>query len=287
VHPELVSVLRCPVCGDALTLAGRTANCPQRHAFDLAKQGYLNLLPSASTGIEGDTAAMVAAREDFLSDGFYAPIRDALIAAGAKALAGSKGGPATDGGLVVEVGAGTGYYLAGVVGAKTARRGLALDVSRYAARRAARVDPERIGSVVCDAWQELPVRDGAARLVLNVFAPRNAKEMARILAPGGSLLVVTPNQAHLAELVGVLGLVRVDEEKERRLTESLAGSFERTGSEAVEVAMRLDHAAIERLVAMTPSARHTAKAELTERIAVLADPLQVTLSVTLSVWQSN
>jgi SAM-dependent methyltransferase len=242
-------------------------------------------LPSASTGIEGDTAEMVAAREDFLSDGFYAPIRDALIAAGATALAGDKGGQAT--GLVVEVGAGTGYYLTGVVGAKSGRRGLALDVSRYAARRAARVDPERIGSVVCDAWQELPVRDSAARLVLNVFAPRNAKEMARILAPGGSLLVVTPNQAHLAELVGVLGLVRVDEEKERRLTESLAGSFERTGSEAVEVAMRLDHAAIGRLVAMTPSARHTAKAELAERIAVLADPLQVTLSVSLSVWHSN
>ena len=187
---------------------------------------------------------------------------------------------------MVEVGAGTGYYLAGVVGSDLERRGLALDVSRYAARRAARVDPERIGAVVCDAWRELPVQDQAAALVLNVFAPRNAQEMARILAPGGSLLVVTPNQSHLTELVEVLGLVRVDEEKERRLTASLAGSFVKTGSEVVEVGMRLEHAAVERLVAMTPSARHTAKAELAERITVLADPVEVTLSVTLSVWQS-
>ncbi|WP_020388887.1 putative RNA methyltransferase [Kribbella catacumbae] len=280
MHPDLVSVLRCPVCGDALTLTGRTANCPQRHAYDLAKQGYLNLLPSASTGIEGDTAEMVQAREDFLAEGFYSPIRDALIAATAEAL------DVFNSGLVVEVGAGTGYYLDGVVKAGEKRHGLALDVSRYAARRGAKVDPEQIGAVVCDAWRELPVRDEAAQVVLNVFAPRNASEMARILAPGGSLLVVTPNQAHLAELVAVLGLVRVDEEKERRLTESLAGSFQKIGSEVVEVAMRLDHAAVERLVAMTPSARHTSKAELAERIAVLADPVRVTLSVTLSVWQT-
>jgi 23S rRNA (guanine745-N1)-methyltransferase len=287
VHPDLVAVLRCPVCGESLALSGRTASCPSRHAFDLAKQGYLNLLPAASTGIEGDSAEMIEARSAFLGSGFYAPIRDTLIARAADALtppsAGDSGGA---GPLVVEVGAGTAYYLAGVVAAGIGRMGLALDVSRYAARRAAKVDPERIGSVVCDAWQELPVRDGAAQVVLNVFAPRNATEMARVLAPGGSLLVVTPNQAHLAELVGVLRMVRVDEEKERRLTASLAGSFEQVGSEAVEVVMQLDHVAVQRLVEMTPSARHLDRAELTERIAVLADPAEVTLSVTLSTWQA-
>jgi SAM-dependent methyltransferase len=281
VHPDLVSVLRCPVCGDSLTLHARTATCPRGHAYDLARQGYLNLLPSASTGIDGDSAEMVDARSTFLGSGFYAPIRDALIAAIPKAA-----DDGADGGLVVEVGAGTAYYLAGVVAAHPSRRGLALDVSRYAARRAAKVDPERIGSVICDAWQELPVRDGAAQVVIDVFAPRNASEMARILAPGGSLLVVTPNQAHLAELVGVLGMVRVDEDKNRRLAESLAGSFEQAGSESVEVVMPLDHAAVERLVAMTPSARHLRAEELTERIAVLAEAVEVTLSVTLSTWRT-
>ncbi|MFI5707944.1 putative RNA methyltransferase [Kribbella sp. NPDC051620] len=275
MHPELVSVLRCPVCGDGLALAGRTASCPRKHAFDLAKQGYLNLLPSASTGIEGDSAEMIEAREQFLAEGCYEPIRQAVVAAAGEVE-----------GLVVEVGAGTGYYLAGVVAAGAQRSGIALDVSRYAARRAAKVDPERIGSVVCDAWRELPVRDGAAQLVLNVFAPRNAGEMARVLAPGGTLLVVTPNQGHLEELVEVLGMIRVDGEKERRLSESLTGAFTRTSSESVEVAMRLDHQAVGRLVAMTPTARHTGRAELAERIAVLADPVEVTLSVTLSSWQT-
>jgi 23S rRNA (guanine745-N1)-methyltransferase len=275
VDADLVAVLRCPACQRGLTLIDRTAKCASGHSYDLAKQGYLNLLPSASTGIDGDSAAMIGARTVFLGGGHYAPIRDALIlAAGLR-----------EDDVVVEVGVGTGYYLAGVLGAAAGRRGIALDVSRYAARRAAKADP-RIGSVVCDAWRELPLQDNSAQWMLNVFAPRNAAEMARVLAPGGSLLVVTPNQQHLAQLVDVLGLVKVDEQKERRLQESLSGEFVQTGSEIVEETMRLDRTAVEQLVLMTPSARHLNHRELAQRIAVLPEPTLVTLSVTLSTWRA-
>nr|WP_202892362.1 methyltransferase type 11 [Kribbella shirazensis] len=266
--------MRCPVCSDGLALDGRTARCPRGHAYDLAKQGYLNLLPAASNGIEGDSAAMVGARTVFLGTGHYAPIRDALILQA----------DLDEDDLVVEVGAGTAYYLSGVLGTAERRRGIALDVSKYAARRAAKADP-RIASVVCDAWRELPLVDGAAQLMLNVFAPRNAAEMARVLAPDGRLLVVTPNQRHLAELVDVLGLVSVDEEKERRLQESLAGEFERVGGEVIEEVMSLDRTAVEQLVLMTPSARHLNYRELLQKIAVLPEPAIVTLSVALSVWR--
>lgn len=274
MEPDLVAVLRCPVCADGLALDDRTARCARGHAYDLAKQGYLNLLPTASNGIDGDSAAMVGARTVFLGTGHYAPIRDALI------LAADLG----EDDLVVEVGAGTGYYLSGVLGLAPRRRGIALDVSKFAARRAAKVN-RRIASVVCDAWRELPLVDGAAQLMLNVFAPRNAAEMARVLAPTGRLLVVTPNQQHLAELVDVLGLVSVDEEKERRLHESLAGEFVRTGSELIEETMPLDRTAVEQLVLMTPSARHVNYRELMQQIAVLREPTIVTLSVTLSTWR--
>ena len=273
MRADLVTALRCPVCADGLVLDDRTARCARDHAFDLAKQGYLNLLPAASNGIDGDSAAMVGARTVFLGTGHYAPIRDSLI------LNAELG----EDDLVVEVGAGTGYYLAGVLGLSPQRRGIALDVSKYAARRAAKVDP-RIASVVCDAWRELPLIDGSAQLMLNVFAPRNAAEMARVLAPTGRLLVVTPNQRHLTELVGVLGMVSVDEDKERRLQESLAGEFERVGSEVIEETMALDRTAVEQLVLMTPSARHLNYRELLQQIAVLPELAIVTLSVTLSTW---
>ncbi len=218
---------------------------------------------------------MVDARAEFLSRGWYAPIREALVESLPKV--GRASAP-----VAVEVGAGTAYYLAGVVDAGW--RGIAVDVSRYAARRAAKVDPG-IGSVIGDAWRELPVRDGVADVVLDVFAPRNASEMARVLAPGGTLLVVTPNQQHLGELIDVLGMVSVDGEKERRLVESLAG-FERVGRRVVETTMRLDHEAIEQLVGMTPSARHVDREARAERIGVLADPMDVTLSVTVSAWRT-
>ena len=273
MRSDLVSLLRCPVCAEGLTLTGRTAKCLRGHAFDLAKQGYLNLLPSTSTGIEGDSAAMVEARTAFLAKNHYAPIRHALIAH-----------TPAETQCVVEVGAGTAYYLSGLVVGE--RVGVALDVSRYAVRRAGKVGAG-IGAVICDAWKELPLRDGVADVVLDVFAPRNAAEMRRILKPGGTLLVVTPNQGHLAELIAVLGMVKVDEEKERRLRESLAGEFVQTGSEKVEATMRLDHDSVQQLVAMTPSARHLQPAELTERVSVLADPVDVTLSVTLSIWRAG
>jgi 23S rRNA (guanine745-N1)-methyltransferase len=266
VLEAVVDVLACPHCARSLSLDSGTARCPTGHAFDVARQGYLNLLTRPAPNA-GDTAAMVAARTDFLASGNYEPICRALI------------GACSGEGLVVEVGAGTAYYLAGVVAAGQ-RRGLALDVSAYAARRAAKAH-ERIGAVVCDAWQLLPVRDGVASVVLDVFAPRNAAEIARILAPGGVLLVVTPNAGHLRELVGVLGLVRVDEDKDRRLAGTLGDLFTRTGSEPLEWTMTLDRRTARQLVAMGPSAWHTDPSGVDE----LPEPVVVTASVTLSRWE--
>jgi len=272
VLADVIEALRCPHCREPFTLDGGTARCRAGHAFDVARQGHLNLV-TGKPATTGDTAEMIAARADFLASGNYAPIRSAL----AEAVAGRRGG------LAVEVGAGTAYYLAGVVGDGA---GLALDVSSYAARRAAKAHP-RIGSVQTDAWQELPVRDGVADMVLSVFAPRNAAETARILAPGGALLVVTPNPAHLRELVAVLDLVRVDEQKDRRLADTLGAAFVRAAATDLTWQLDLDAATVTRLVAMGPSAWHTDRAALGKRIAALGERIAVTASVTVSVWNPS
>ncbi|MFE5284091.1 methyltransferase domain-containing protein [Nocardia sp. NPDC056611] len=191
---------------------------------------------------------------------------------------------AADRGLaVLEIGAGTGYYVAAVLDALPGARGIALDVSKAAARRAARAHV-RAGSVLADAWRGLPVPDGVMSAVVSVFAPRNADEVARVLAEGGRFVVVTPTSRHLRELIEPLGMVSVDAAKEDRLAESLGERFELVGREAVEYTMSLTHEDVARVVAMGPSAFHGDEGRA-EAVAALPDPVAVTASVTVSAYR--
>jgi 23S rRNA (guanine745-N1)-methyltransferase len=188
--------------------------CPAGHRFDVARQGYVNLLLGPAPAA-ADTPAMVAARELVQAAGHQQAISDALVAAVRAAV------PAGPAATVADVGAGTGHHLAAVVEATGAPAGLAIDLSKHAARRAARAHP-RIGAIVADVWRGLPVRAGAAAVVLVVFAPRDPEELARILRPDGVLVVVTPTPRHLEPLVEQLGLLQVDENKTAILDRSLS-----------------------------------------------------------------
>jgi 23S rRNA (guanine745-N1)-methyltransferase len=262
-------LLACPVCGEGLGRVAGSLRCGKGHSYDVARQGYVNLLPGGAPA-SGDTAAMVAARESFLAAGHLDPLVRAVVDA-----AGS--GP----GAVLDVGAGPGRYLAAVLEADPARTGLAVDVSKFAARRAARAHP-RASAVVADVWRGLPVRDGAADLMLDVFAPRNGPEMARVLAPGATLVTVTPSEAHLAELVGPLGLLGVDERKDERTAASLEPYLERVDANELTWRMTLDRPSVRSVVAMGPSAHHTEPDELERRLAGLPDPVDVTAGVTVT-----
>lgn len=270
--PAVVTALRCSVCGDGFTLSGRTLRCSRGHAFDLAKQGYVNLLHAKIPAGTADTAQMVAARADFLGAGHYASLADRL-AERAAALSGS--------GLVVDAGAGTGYYLARVLAAASAATGLALDVSALALRRAARAH-ERLGAAVWNLWEPWPVATASASVLLNVFAPRNGPEFHRVLRPGGSLLVVSPQAAHLRELAAVVDLLEVAERKEERLDTALAGLFEPIAREEHTVRLTLSPVDVRRVVLMGPNAHHP---ERLERLAEVDEPLEVTASFVLSEYR--
>ncbi len=185
--------------------------------------------------------------------------------------------------LVLDAGAGTGYYLAAVLDRLPGSVGLALDTSKIALRRAAQAHP-RAGAVACDLWHPFPVRSGAASLILNVFAPRNGPEFHRVLRPDGALVVVTPTDRHLSELVRPLGLVSVDGRKQERLSVTLSPRFWLDRREEHTATLTLSHAEVTTLVQMGPSARHVDADQLRHRIAPLPDPMVVTASFSVAVY---
>jgi 23S rRNA (guanine745-N1)-methyltransferase len=272
--PAAVDVLACPACGQGLHVTGAALRCAQGHSFDRARQGHVTLLPSAGSPHAGDSAQMVADRADFLAAGHYAGVTAALAEA---VLAG--GVPRT----VLDAGGGTGAHLAGVLDRAPGAVGVGLDVSRYAARRAARAHPRAI-AVVADTWSRWPVRSAAVDRVLVVFAPRNGPETARVLAPEGRLVVVTPAADHLAELIGPLGLLHVDPDKAGRLAATLEPHLRPMAATAVREELVLDHPAVRTLVGMGPHARHRTADELAAAIGRLPAAVRVTVSVDVATY---
>ncbi|GAA3577580.1 rRNA (guanine-N1)-methyltransferase [Amycolatopsis ultiminotia] len=260
------------MCGSPVERAGRTLRCRQRHSFDVARQGYVNLLHARIPAGTADTTPMVEARSAFLASGAYTPLADAVAAAAG-----------TPTGLIVDAGAGPGYYLSRVLDAAPSAVGLALDVSAVALRRAARAHP-RLGAVVWNLWEPWPVADGVADVVLDVFSPRNAGEFHRVLAPGGTLVVAAPLPGHLAEL-GELVLT-VDERKEHRLEATLGAHFTRESVTEVVHTAPFTARQVHDVVAMGPAGFHLDRDDRRERL-LAAPAREVTLAATVSVWRRN
>lgn len=236
-----LSLLRCPQCRQDLARTGRTLRCPSGHSFDIARQGYVNLAGHAPPR-NADTPAMVAARERFLATGHYRPVADAAVAE----LAGVR--------TVLEVGAGTGYYLRAALAALPAAVGVATDVSPAAMKRAA---GSGLAAVVADTWAGLPLADGCLDAVLCVFAPRNPPEFARLLKPDGRVVVVTPSAGHLRQARDQLGLLGVEHDKASHLAASFgAAGFRLAGQSQVAYSIHCSSQQLRDLVEMGPNAFH-------------------------------
>ncbi|MDO5066097.1 MAG: SAM-dependent methyltransferase [Propionibacteriaceae bacterium] len=237
----VVDWLACPACRCPVGLDGMVLACERGHRFDVARQGHVNLALRAAPR-NADTADMVAARDRFLTAGWYHPLTEALT----RALAGCS--------RVAEFGAGTAHHLRAHLEAHPDAVGLATDVSPAACRRAAR-QHNRLGVVVADTWAGLPVRDDMLDAVVCIFAPRNPGEFERVLAPGGLLAVVTPTPGHLAELRDGFGLLGVEPEKLHRLDHSLS-AFSLLHRLEITFPLHLTAEGAHDLVRMGPNAFH-------------------------------
>ena len=186
----------CPVCGQPLDIRGNSLVCGNRHCYDIARAGYVNLLMSnrSSAKRHGDDAAMLDARSAFLDGGHYAPLLDAVCACAEQYL--------DNGSIVVDAGCGEGYYTAGLR-RYLAERGciidtVGIDISRDALKRASRRDRD-LQLAVASVFN-LPLAAKSADMLLCIFAPMAAEQFRRVLRRDGHLLCVVPLEQHLWEL---------------------------------------------------------------------------------------
>lgn len=275
---DVIDLLADPVDGTDLSAGDeqwRTLVSASGHSYDVARQGYVTLAGGSGLRYSGDDASMIEARETFLSGGHFAPFVES-VTSHVEAVLDDAGVADDEHPGIVEVGAGTGYYLSHALDTIHNSRGVGLDVSTAAAKRLASAHP-RVGAIVADAWSRLPLRDASVDTIMVVFAPRNAAEFARVLKPEGEVVVLTADAGHLSELREPLGIIDVEKGKVDRMIAQASGHLEPVGeSEIVEFTMNLDQASIAAQIGMSPSARHIHADVLQERIAELPHTMEVT-----------
>lgn len=250
------SLFCCPICGGTLAREEKRCACPAGHSFDLAREGYVNLLPAnrQHSKAPGDDRDMTAARTRFLDGGWYSPLRTALVELAEKAL--------PPGGALLDAGCGEGWYtsaLAEMAGKKGGRTAGA-DLSKPAVKKAARRCPE--AEIAVASVYHLPVAEGLVDVLTDCFSPLAAEEFARVIRPGGVFLYVVPGPRHLWELKELLYESPYEnEEKEEEYP-----GFALEGITAVESRFTLtEREDILALFGMTPYAWKTPK-EAVERL---------------------
>jgi 23S rRNA (guanine745-N1)-methyltransferase len=219
-------LLRCPIWRLRLDARAGALACPNRHSFDLAREGYVNLLPGSRRRPTdgGDHAEQLQYRRAFLDAGHFDPITAEIAGRLWRAGVVSAG----SGLHVLDAGCGTGHHLASI--AKVLGTGtttLGLDISAAAARIAARRRPE-IALAVADLWSDWPLHD-ASILELSIFAPRNFAETARVLRPGGWLALIYPEANHLIELRRRYRLLGQRSQMEKRYSKAVSRTIGRGG----------------------------------------------------------
>ncbi len=261
----------CPVCGKNLQQRDRTLQCESGHSFDLAREGYVNLLTHShkSGDHTGDSRAMARARRAFLEKGWFRPLADAL-AEEIRAL--GKEHP-----RVLDICCGEGYYSEQLLNALPCRL-LGFDLSKEMVRLAAKRGLDALFFVA--NLSAIPLPDGSADAALHLFAPFQEASFARVLAPGGALFSVVPGRRHLFELKKAV--YDTPYENDEQLPQTTLLTLAKT--KKVSARIRLETADdIRALFDMTPYAHRTNQAGL-ERLSRLKT-LDTTIEFVIGVYK--
>ena len=265
--------LLCPVCGQMLARENACWRCENRHSFDIARQGYVNLLTVDRKHAKhpGDTKEMVAARKAFLDGGFYQPIADKVIELTAPLA------PAA----VLDAGCGEGYYLTRLQQALPQTAFAGLDISKDAVRFAAVRNKNALWLTGTAA--ALPFPGGSFDGVLSMFALTVEEEFSRVLRPDGWYLQVIAGPEHL---MGLKNIIYPEILRKDKVLHAALDGFRLTHSETLEFTFVVeDNAQVRNLLSMTPHFWRISK-DGAERLAA-TDRLTDTAQVIFNLYRKE
>lgn len=262
---------RCPACGGMLTTEKPAWRCAAGHSYDVARQGYVNLLPVGQKHSlhPGDTREMVAARRAFLDAGYYAPIAQAVC----RCLQQAGCAPET----ILDVGCGEGYYLAAVGAQYPQAQRWGVDISKEAVRCAAARDKAARWLVASAA--HLPFAERSFSCLLSMFALTEAQEFARVLQPNGVFLQVIAGEEHL---MGLKRIIYPEIHKKEKILQRKLPQFTLEHSQTLNFSFTLPtQQAVQHLLYMTPHVWRISKAgaDALAQTTRLCDTAQVVLNV--------
>ena len=262
--------LLCPICGEILDRIEKQYRCGNGHSFDLARQGYVNLLPVQQKRSlnPGDTREQVLGRRAFLETGCYEPISNTLNET-AKELGAT--------GPILDVGCGEGYYsarLAEALGAELT----GLDISKEAVRCAAA--KYKGPQWLCGTAAHLPVENHSAGVVTSLFALTMAEEFKRVLRPDGYFFQVLAAEDHL---LGLKSIIYPELKFKEKNTVPEVPGFELVKSVPIRFTFTVEGEQVRNLLGMTPHVFRITK-EGAARLAA-TEKLTDTASAVLNVYR--
>jgi len=260
--------LICPVCGETLYRSEREYRCENRHSYDIARQGHVNLLvvQQKRSLHPGDTREQVLSRRAFLEAGFYAPIADALCDT-AKELGAQ--------GPVLDVGCGEGYYGTRLAAALDAEL-TGLDISKEAVRCAAA--KYKNARWICGTAAHLPVKNGSVGTLTSLFALTLPEEFHRVLAGDGLYFQVLAAQDHL---LGLKSVIYPELKRKQKDSVPELPDFRRIKTVPIRFTFTVEGAQVQNLLSMTPHVYRISR-DGAERLAatqVLTDTASAVLNV--------
>jgi len=279
----MVSIYMCSVCHLSLKRLERQFVCANGHTFDLAREGYVNLLLAhhRKTAEPGDSKEMIKSRRAFLERGHY----DTLSGELNKAILATFCDPTEEDGIqILDVGCGEGFYLWKLY-SNIKSQGLfdafglwGLDISKSAIRYAARRD--KFSKFAVGSTYRLPILPRSLDAILCIFAPGSNEEFRRILKPFGRLMTLSPGPRHLAALKAMI----YDFPKDHQVEAAIPAGFTCSGQTRISYCLHLrDSEDIGNLVVMTPYYWHMDK-RTQKRVLSMAE-LETEVDIVLTIYQ--